>query len=264
MIVLDHIIIMVLCFFIVDSEVKMKVLLIFILFSVATTGVLSAVIVDAADFVGLFMYLPYKDKPGKYTIQPHAKQFFALALIPSSKVKLQGKTTLSFTTLHQITDLRTIPWKYFAKEQSVSYPLWHGVSDMMSLYISFVDYSQYKEGIGLPSTAHPDHFILQSMGHVLKEYATEFQKEAPAVVLMYSYYTPCNDCTDELIAKKKTWSIPKSTPIFLGYSKPYDKGGQTPEANMMKLTRNGFMVFQVKFKWPRKLFSLEYLRQILQ
>ena len=54
--ILDHNI-MVLCFFVI--EVKMKVLLIFILFSVATTGVLLKVKIDTRQFVRDYLYIPY-------------------------------------------------------------------------------------------------------------------------------------------------------------------------------------------------------------
>ena len=235
----------------------MKVLLIFILFSVATTGVLSDVKIDAGQFVRNYLYIPYKGVPGQVTMFPHAKQFFTLALIPPGKVNVE-MTTLEFPKVSKLT---AIPWKKFVRVQSVNYPLYHAASGLMSMYLSVIDYSQYTAHGGLPVESHPDFSILSYHQNILKEFRTEFQGKDPALVLMYSYYSPCNDCTDELIRVKNDLHVPHSTPIFLGYSKKFTKGGQTPEANIMKLLRNGFVVLDTP---PIKLFSLKYLRQILQ
>ena len=246
---------MVLCLFVV--EVKMKVLLIFILFSVATTGVLSDVKIDAGQFVRDYLYIPYKGVPGAITPFPHAKQVFVLALIPPDRVSLD----MTFLIFHKVKKLTAIPWKTFVRVQGVSYPLYHAVSGLMSMYISVVDYSQYTEHSKLPVQAHPDFSILSYNQNILKKFRTEFQGKDPALVLMYSYYSPCNGCTDELIRVKNALRVPRATPIFLGYSKKFDKGGQTPEANIDRLRRSGFTVFYTR---PVKLFSLKNLRQILQ
>ena len=250
---LDHNI-MVLCLFVV--EVIMKVLLMFILFSVTTTGVLSDVKIEASQFVRDYLYIPYRGVPALLTL-PHAKQVFVLALIPPGRVSME-MTILEF---HKVSKLTVIPWTKFVKVQSVNYPLYHAASRLMSVYISVVDYSQYTVHSGLPVQAHPDFSILSYHQNILKEFRTEFQGKDPALVLMYSYYSPCNGCTDELIRVKTALHVPRATPIFLGYSKKFDKGGQTPEANIVKLVNNGFIVFSTP---PAKLFSLEYLQQILQ
>ena len=248
----------VLCFFVV--EVKMKVLLIFILFSVATTGVLSDVKIDAGQFVRDYLYIPYKGVPGALNpTRPHAKQLFVLALIPPGRVSLD----ITILQFHEVSKLTAIPWKRFAQVKSVSYPLYHAASGLMSMYVSFVDYSKYTKKSGVPVEAHPDFSILSYHQNILKEFRKLFQGKDPAMVLMYSYYSPCNGCTDELIRVKNDLRVPKATPIFLGYSKKFEnkKMHQTPDANILKLTRNGFIVFNTP---PAKLFSLEYLRQILQ
>ena len=245
---------MILCFFIV--EVKMKVSLIFILFSVATTGVLSKVEIDAHQFVRDYLYIPYKDVPRQVTKISHAKQVFVLALIPPGRVNVYP-TTLIFPTVSALT---VIPFKEFVQVQSVSYPLYHAASGLMSMYLSVVDYSKGTPAHGLPVEAHPDFAILSYHQNIMKKFKAEFQGKDPALVLMYSYYSPCNGCTDELI-RVKNGLAPRGTPIYLGYSKPYDRGGQTPAANIAKLGMNGFIVFDTP---PVKLFSLDYLRQILQ
>ena len=235
----------------------MKVLLIFILFSVATTGVLSDVKIDASQFVRNYLYIPYKGVPGVLNpTRPHAKQVFVLGLIPPGRVSLD-MTILQF---HKVSKLTAIPWKKFVRVQSVNYPLYHAASGLMSMYLSVVDYSQYTVHGGLPVEAHPDFSILSYHQNILKEFRAEFQGKDPALVLMYSYYSPCNDCTDELIHVKNDLHVPQSTPIFLGYSKKFDRGDQTPDVNIRKLINNGFIVFNTP---PVKLFSLEYLRQIL-
>ena len=252
--ILDHNI-MVLCLFVV--EVKMKVLLIFILFSVTTTGVFSDVKIDAGQFVKNYLYKPYKDVPSKITQFPYAKQIFVLALIPPGRVSLE----MSILQFHKVSKLTAIPWKKFVQIKSVPYPLYHAASGLMSMYISAVDYSQYTVKSGLPVEAHPDFSIVSYHENIIKEFRAEFQGKDPAVVLMYSYFLPCNDCTDELIVVKTALHVPKATPVFLGYSKPYVKLGQTPKENLEKLRESGFIVFKTP---PAKLFSLEYLRQILQ
>ena len=254
--ILDHNI-MVLCLFVV--EVRMKVLLIFILFSVVTTGVLSELLIDAARFVKDYLYIPYKDVPGEITPYSHAKQVFVLALIPPGRITLRN-TFLVFPKVNKLTDITiTIPWKKFAKDKGVNVPLYHAASNLMSVYISVIDYSQYTAHSGIPVEAHPDFSILSHIHYILKQFRGIYQGKSPAVVLMYSYYSPCNDCTDVLIQVK--YYLP--TPIFLGYSKKFEnkKMHQTPDQNIWDLTKNGFIIINIP---PAKLFSLEYLRQMLQ
>ena len=122
--------IMVLCLFVV--EVKMKVLLIFILFTVATTGVLSVVRIDARQFVRDYLYyIPYKGVPALLNpSRPLAKQVFVLALIPPGRVSLD-MTILEF---HKVSKLTVIPSKRFVQVQSVNYPLYHAALRLFKIY----------------------------------------------------------------------------------------------------------------------------------
>ena len=58
---------------------------------------------------------------------------------------------------------------------------------------------------------------------------------------------------------KNDLHVPQSTPIFLGYSKKFDRGDQAPDVNIQKFINNGFIVFNTP---PAKLFSLKYLQQL--
>ena len=101
-------------------EVKMKVLLIFILFSVTTTGVLSDVKIDAGQFVRDYLYIPYKGVPGALNpSRSYVKQVSVLALIPPGRVSMD-MTILEF---HKMSKLTVVPWIKFAQVKSVPYPL---------------------------------------------------------------------------------------------------------------------------------------------
>ena len=236
-------------------EVKMKVLLIFILLSVATTGVLSELKIDALMFMRDYLYIPYKDVPGVLNpSRSHAKQVFVLALIPPGQVtwtSLWMENILIFTK-----NIRPIPWKNFGKVKNVEVPLYHASSKEMSVYLSVIDYAKYKDTT--PVEAHPDYSIVKNFQKILSQFRVEFHASNPSLVLMYSYFSPCNDCTNALIGNVKKY-IPG--PIFIGFSKIFVKKGQTPVANMHKLAKNGFIILPIP---AAELFSLEYLRQILQ
>ena len=156
--------------------------------------------------------------PGRLNLsRSHVKQVFVLALIPPGRVNVKT-TTLVFSEGSKLT---AIPRTKFVQVQSVNYPLYHAASGLMSMYISVVDYSQYTAHSGIPFEAHLYFSILSYHQNILKEFRIEFCGKDPALVLMYNYYSPCNDSTNEMIHVKNDLNVPKATPILLGYSKKF-------------------------------------------
>ena len=224
---------MVLCFFVV--EVKMKVLLIFILFSVATTGVLSDLRIDVENFVTHFLYLPYRNVPVKLSQIYHAKQIFVMALLYPGTVTLEMMKMLRF----KVKKLRVVTWKEFRKNRLVHFPMYYVHSQLMSIFVSVIDYARYPK-TKIPVTAHPDYSMVEVLPDALKRFYSKSPKINPPAILMYSYHSPCNDCTDELIKVKS--EIPNKIPVFLFYTEEYKQPGQTPEDNIKKLVKNKFRV----------------------
>ena len=168
----------------------MKSLLILLLLSMTIAQVL-AVKWPIQLFVRQKLYRPYMWVPGMLDM-PHRKQMFLLALFPPSKV----------TFCNEELDFKTIvmppSWpKSWRKVTEVEYPLYTTYSPDVAIWLSTPPYSQF-EG-KLPPQAHPDNTILKYSPQILSQFRLDYGGKDPELAIMYTYFSPCNFCTKQII-----------------------------------------------------------------
>ena len=232
----------------------MKVLLIFILFSVATTGVLSDLKIGVEPFVRHFLYLPYRNVPTRLTgvSQYHAKHIFVMALLYPRMVTVT-KTDLQF----KMKKLGVIPWSAFIPI-GVRSIMYYAHSDFMSVFFSMADYAKYKKKT-VPVDEHPDMSIVQIIPNALEKFQQQYPKEYPPAILMYSYYLPCYECTKKLI--KEISKFYDKIPVFFIFTKPSQNKKEAGESVLEEF--DDYKVKHYETSRSGEEFSIEYIRQIL-
>ena len=206
----------------------MKSSLILLLLLVTATCVVSGVNIPVTRFIRQNLYNPYYQVPNALDILLD-KHIYVIAMFPAGGVKYYPDTNnLAFPMAGRVNAIR---FTVLTRDNSVAYPLYHigpqSLTVPMSLWVAVL--------------LKTNHFILQDYRHIVTQFRQEQNGANPKTIIIYSYYSPCDQCTRDLINLKNRANVPGGAALILAYSVPFEQ----VNGNSIRLRMAGFHVYQI-------------------